>query len=59
MERAEGAEGAAWLQWRKVARKEHKREKGREEGRVDEDGSKKWLQASRRRCVCMMVQKMT
>ena len=27
MERAEAAEGAAWLQWRKVARKEHKRER--------------------------------
>ena len=27
MERAEAAEGAAWLQWRKVARKEHRRER--------------------------------
>ena len=39
MERAEAAEGAAWLQWRKVARKEYK-EKGREEGAVDEDGER-------------------
>ena len=29
MERAEAAEGAACLQWRKVARKEHKRERQR------------------------------
>ena len=29
MERAEAAEGAAWLQWRKVARKEYKRERQR------------------------------
>ena len=27
MKRAEHAEGAAWLQWRKVARKEYKRRK--------------------------------
>ena len=34
MERAEAAEGAAWLQWRKVARKEHKGEwKRRRRGR--------------------------
>ena len=25
MERAEAAEGATWLQWKKVARKKHKR----------------------------------
>ena len=31
MERAEDAEGAAWLQWRKVARKEHKRERQKKE----------------------------
>ena len=35
MDRAEAAEGAAWLQWRKVARKKRKR-RGREEGEVDE-----------------------
>ena len=31
MERAEDAEGAAWLQWRKVARREHKRERQKKE----------------------------
>ena len=44
------------------------KEKGREEGEVDEDGekegsgvklSKMWLQASRRRLVGMMVKRMT
>ena len=40
MERTEAAEGAAWLQWRKAARKETK-EKGREEGDVDEDGEER------------------
>ena len=37
MERAEAAEGAAWLQWRKVARRECKGI-GRTQGAVDEDG---------------------
>ena len=41
MERAEAAEGVAWLQWRKVARKEHTQEEGREKGAVDEDGEER------------------
>ena len=40
MERAEAAEGVAWLQWRKVARKEHKRERQRRR-EVDEDGEER------------------
>ena len=32
MERAEAAEGAAWLQWRKVTRKKYKGEVEKEEG---------------------------
>ena len=31
MKRAEAAEGTAWLQWRKVARKAHKRERTKKE----------------------------
>ena len=38
MERTEAAEGAAWLQWRKVARST--KEKGKEEGEADESGER-------------------
>ena len=38
MGRAEAAEGAAEVQWRKVAREEHKRERQRRRRRADEDG---------------------
>ena len=40
MERAEAADGAAWLQWRKFARKEHKGERQRRRA-VDEDGEER------------------
>ena len=33
VERAEDAEGAAWLQWRKVARKEYRRDRDQESNR--------------------------
>ena len=32
MERTEDAEGAAWLRWREVARKKHKKRKAKKEG---------------------------
>ena len=66
MERAEAAEGAAWFQWRKVAMKEHKNRKAEKKQRwtrtakMEGSGvkSSEWLQASRRRQVCMMVKRM-
>ena len=39
MERAKTAEGVTWMQWRAVARKEHKRE--REEGEEDKGGEER------------------
>ena len=32
MERAEAAEGVAWLQWRKIDRKKHKKKKAEKKG---------------------------
>ena len=63
MERAEAAEGAAWLQWRKVARKKHKRKRQRRreqtrtvrKEKLGMKSLKKWLQASRRRQARMMM----
>ena len=43
MERAEVAEGAAWLQWRKVARKEHKR--GRQRRRRGRRGRRRKIRS--------------
>ena len=63
MERTENAEGAAWLQREEFAGRSTKG-KSKEEGEVNEDGGetrirsqslKKWLKASRKRSVCMMV----
>ena len=44
MERAEAAEGATGLQWRKTARKEHRRERQRR-GEVDEGGEERRIRS--------------
>ena len=41
MERAKTAEGVTWIQWRTVARKEHKREQSKEEIQEDEGGEER------------------
>ena len=61
MQRAEAAEGAAWLQWEKVATKKQVEKKRRKRRRVDKDESerkspKNWLMASRRRQSCAWMQ---
>ena len=67
MERREAAKGAAWLQWRKMpgrsTKEEGKEGEGKRGRREKEElgvkSLKKWLQASRRRYVCMMVKIVT
>ena len=45
MERAEAAEGAAWLQWREVAKKKHTKEKSKEEREVNEDDGERIIRS--------------
>ena len=60
MERAEAAEGAAWLQWRKGAMKKQVKRKRIKRTRIEKEESerkspKEWLRASRRRQARMMM----
>ena len=49
MERAKIAEGVTWIQWRKVARKEHKRETAEKKERLDEGGEEIRISGPNRR----------